>query len=235
MSTARTLINDALLWGGIIAPGETPDSGLSNMAFSALNSMIDSWIGEQLMDFCTAQYQGNLIAGTATYDIGPTSTTLITQRPLKIMDMFVRLNGVDFPCQELDYRSYDLISVKNVTITYPSYYYYNPTFPNGSLSFYPLPNTNIQIFIRYQNFLAQFDTLDTNNNYPPMYDLALKYNLASMLCKILGNPRQDIEVDAVRTKAVLQRNNIIPAILLPDGRAAGMRNGLYNIFSDSMY
>lgn len=235
MSTARSIISDAYLWSGILSPAESPDPDLFTTGLNMLNSMLDSWIGEQLMNFCTNQYQGTLLGGVATYDIGPTSATLTTQRPLKIMDMYVRLNNVDFPVQEIDYREYDLISVKNVSITYPSYFYYNPTFPNGSLALYPIPNQNISVFIRYQNFLASFATLDTNNNYPPTYDLALKWGLASMLCTMTGNPRQDIEVKAEQAKAILQRNNIIPAKLLPDPRAAGMRNGLYNIFSDTVY
>ncbi len=229
---AQDLITRSFYLAGIFSFNQAIPATELNNGLDTLNSMLDSWKADRLFDFSTELFEGTLGTGQREYTIG-VSGDFIAQRPVCIDGAYVRMNGVDYPMAQIDARLYDTLSLKTLSTSYPQYFFYNPTFPNGTLSVYPVPSNPIQIFLRFARFISFFPTLETEVDFPPGYEHPILYSLASEFATLYGNPRQDIEDKAQKLIANLKKNNIHVEELGMDTRLPGMNPGSnrFNIFT----
>jgi hypothetical protein len=170
-----------------------------------------------------------LAASVQTYTVGATGAIAI-DRPTEIEKITVTYNGLDYTMTSLEYDDWSAIRLKTLTTVYPEFYYYDKTFPNGTLSVYPIQQQTMPITIYGKFQLQQFANLTDVINLPPGYKRLLKYGLAIDLApsyQTTAGP--DVIQLFMSAKAAVKRQNYIPTTRQTD--LAGMNTGRYNIYS----
>lgn len=217
MATANDLIKRALRKGRCIGKDQTPTADESADALSELNSMLGKWRNEGLLIPRIQQESFALVSGQASRTIGPTGN-FATVRPTGIAaGCFVRRGGVDTPVAVLpDRTQYDAIAVKS-TAGLVKAIYYDPTYPNGTLYFYPVPDAADTIFL---NSLAQLQadlTLVTTLTLPPGYDTLVTYGLVKRLCPEYGlDTPADVKLEFASTLRSIKKTNTRAVVMRTD-------------------
>jgi hypothetical protein len=109
----------------------------------------------------------------------------------------------------------------------------NDTFPDATLTVYPIPNRPLQWHIVSVQPLAKPAVLATDLAFPPGYLRAFRYNLAAELAAEFGvEPSMQIMRIAMTSKRNLKRiNNPGDIMAVPYSLVA--RRQRYNIFSNT--
>lgn len=260
MATAGDQINGALRLLGILAEGETPSASMAQDALSAFDQMVDSWNTERLAVFCTQDQTYMWPAGERIQTLGPSGDFLyllgtqsevpittqdddyiavedgnnVAQRPILLDDStFFRdpSTNVSYGIKFINQLQYNNIAVKTVQSTYPQVMFVNNTFPNISMSVYPVPNRVLEFhFISVQRLLDPA-SLSTEILMPPGYLRAFRYNLALELAPEFGvEPAPDVRRVAMYSKRNLKRiNNPNNVMAMPYSIIA--RRNRYNIYA----
>lgn len=211
-----TYVQDALLQATIIGfdqLGNVPDP-MSQLVLRWLQRMVDSWGNDvQLSTYATNEETFVMTGGVSSYD----TTLLPSGRPVSIHSMFVRLpnSNIDFPVAMRDRLWWESMTYKPAPAI-PNNCYYNPTMPNGVMTFYPTPYTNFTCFVERRDTLSKGVTLTLNTklNLPPGYDKALVDALAVDIFPPLKGTKtpipQDLKDAAREAKALLRITNYEP-------------------------
>lgn len=233
MSTARDLCTSVLNYIGVIAANETPDAADINRAFDTLNDFMESLSTDETMAFAVTTETFPLVAAQASYTVGESTANWNTVRPGHISDAYVVVNGVSYTLTPLNNEQYSDIGMKALTVTWPQYFYYNPTFPNGTIKFWPVPAVAHDVTITSLKQFAAFASLDTVLSFPPGYARMLRWNLVKELCGAFGKSASAEDVKkASESKATLQRLNSKDQKMSFDA-ALTRRGGRYNIYTDN--
>jgi len=176
MATGQSIINRALRLIGVIASGEGPTAQESADALEALNQMIDSWRTDRLTVYAYQLEALPLTSGIGTYTIGP-SGTLVTTRPERIVEAFVRVGNADTPVTIFTASQWNALPNKSLQDSLPECIYYEGTMPDGTLQCFPVPGTSASLQLMTWVPLAAVD-LATTIALPPGYERAIIYNFA---------------------------------------------------------
>jgi hypothetical protein len=224
----------------------------------ALNQMIDSWSTERLAVFCTQDQTYYWEAGNRIRTLGPTGdfvyilanqsdTPIVTQgddyigvndattqRPILLDDStYFRdpTTNVSYGIKFINQLQYNNIAVKTVQSTYPQVMFVNNTFPNITLSVYPVPNRMLEFHFISVQPLANPTTLETDLAFPPGYLRAFRYNLALELAPEFNvEPPTEVRRVAMYSKRNLKRiNNPHDLMAMPYSLMA--RRNRYNIYA----
>lgn len=208
MSTAGDQINRALRLLGVLAEGENPSAGESADALVALNQMLDSWSTEQLSVFSTMDQVFTWTAGQVTRTLGPTGNFVGT-RPVSLDDStYFVVDGISYQITILNQSAYNSISDKDTTSPLPQFLFVNATFPNASMSVYPVPSQDIEWHFVSVAPLDQPALLTTALSFPPGYLRAFAYNLAMEIAPEFGvEPPPQVRRIATISKRDLKRIN----------------------------
>lgn len=200
---------------GAFAAGEQLPADDANDIFAALNSMLDSWSTERLFLYVITQDILTLTPSQQSYTVGPTGNLVTTARPLSVEDdTFIRVTGTDYPVMILSPAQYRAIPNKAAPPTnLPLSMFYDPTWPNGTLYFWPPPTAGTQLYLYSQQPLAAFTGLAQTFSYPPGYQRALEYSLAEEIAPLFD---VTVQPQVARTAAVARRN--LKRINFPDLR-----------------
>jgi hypothetical protein len=140
----------------------------------------------------------------------------------------------EYQLSPLTEQAWSRVPIKTLESPQPTAYYYNPTYPLGTLSFWPVTTSStLQGVIGAPTAVAAFASLSTAVALPPGYRRMLIKNLAmDMASAFEREPSPGLVMDARESKAVVKRSNkrlmdmdIEVAAL---GQAAGGRHA-YNI------
>jgi hypothetical protein len=204
--TAQNLINKSLRLLGVLASGETTTAAEAEDSLYSLNSIIDSLSANPQYYFCTQAEQFALVPGQNTYTMGndpsvsPTANW-VTQRPIRIVGAFTRINNVDTPLALITEQYWTNIASKAATGV-PTKLLYRPNVPYGQVLVYPTPNNLIQVFIKAERMISTYATLVSTQYLPPGYQRLLELSLAMELApeygtqvkpEILANLRADLD------------------------------------------
>lgn len=181
---------------------------------------------------------------TITYSLTALSTSHIeAHRPIKITGAFVRLyvsvtDPIDYQLTMIGSDQYQQIVRKNLTTTYPQFLYYQPTYPVGNLTFYPIPTTQLSLGLNQTYQFVRLANLTASVSLPPGYEKALIYNLAIEMAPRYGKSSavqtgSVIWTQAKESLADVKRTNIVPDLQNVDP-VLTQNGGIYNIFSDTM-
>jgi hypothetical protein len=203
---------------GAIASGETPTSSEQADALDALNGIIEDWSNDGFMIFEKTIEEFTLTPGTGAYSIGD-GATFDTTRPQLILGAKMKKAGesYEFPVEIYNSEQWLEITQRALQTGLPYYLYYKPSYPNGTINLWPVPDAANMLILSSLKPLETISAASTTLSYPPGYKKALKYALASELEIEFGRPiNPKIEDVATKTKAAIQRVNTEPAYMQSD-------------------
>lgn len=234
--TTRDLITTALQRINVINAGEAPSADDVNDALDRLNDLIDSWATERLTIYSTVRTTWSLVSGQASYSIGSGGDCNIA-RPVFIEDLnFIDTSQtppLEMNLSPLTTDAYALIPQKALTSVYPTCYYYNATYPTGTVTMWPVPTSSVLQGVIYAPTAVTELGLNDTISLPPGYRRFLRDNLAIEIAT-----EYDVKADpelvriARESKEQIKRANIRLYDLSMDP-ALRARQGRYNIFSDT--
>jgi hypothetical protein len=258
MATTRELLSGAHRLLGLVNSGNVLPEAVYQDNLVALNQMIDSWSTERLAVFCTQDQTYYWEAGARIRTLGPTGDfvyILATQSEIPIVTQDEDYIGVDDattlrpillddstyfrdPATNVSYGikfinqlQYNNIAVKTVQSTYPQVMFVNMTFPDITLSVYPVPSRMLEFHFISVQPLANATTLSTDLAFPPGYLRAFRYNLALELAPEFNvEPPPEVRRVAMYSKRNLKRiNNPRDLMAMPYSIIA--RRNRYNIYA----
>jgi hypothetical protein len=176
-----------------------------------LNRLINNWNAEREAVYATVFTTGLVFTpALSPHTIGPTGTFVVTQRPVSIAGANVIVAGVKTPIRMVDSQWWLAQTVPGTTSPYPTDLYYEPTWPNGSLFFWPVPTAANGLELMIRTVLASF-TLPVNVTLPPGYDDAIDLTLAEDLAGPFQVPVSPLLVSKAReARARIFANNRRP-------------------------
>ena len=212
MATARDLVEASLREIGVLAGGEAAASADASDGLSALNRLIDSWSNERLTLYTTTRTTWTITANTQSYLVG-TSQVVNVSRPTHVDEVrFVDTSldpDTEFPISELTVEAYASWSQKASTATYPTNYYYNPTYASATISLFPIPTSTTLTGVLYAPaVLGTLASLSTSVSFPPGYERFLIKNLAiELLPSYERQPNPMLVEQARESKTNIKRMN----------------------------
>jgi hypothetical protein len=210
MATAGDIINGSLRLIGQLAEGEAPSADTAQDALAAMNQMIDSWNTERLAVFTTQTQEFTWPSGQATRTIGPTGD-FVGERPVLVDDATYfkdTQSGLSYGIKIINQDQYNGIALKTSSSSYPQVMYVRDSYPDVTLTVYPVPTKPLLWYIVSVQPLTQPATLGTNLAFPPGYLRAFRYNLASELAPEFGvEPTPQVMRIAMTSKRNLKRIN----------------------------
>jgi len=239
--TVGDLIRMALKECGVLGVGQTASAEDSNDALIKLNWMLGQWNRRRWLVYRTLD-ASCVSTGAVSYSVG-IGGDINTPRPDRLEGGFLRqlvnggnpTNPVDYPISLIDAREdYNRIAIKTLT-PFPQYYFYDPTFPLGTLYPWPVAQASIyELHISLKSELTTFASLVEEIEMPPEYFETMLYNLAVRLAPSYGmEAPPTVKGMAIASLATLRGANMqikraqLPSAVLPRGSS-------YNVFSDQM-
>ena len=210
MATAGDIIKGSLRLIGQLAEGEEPSADTAQDSLASMNQMIESWNTERLSVYATQTQVFNWLVGVASRTLGPTGD-FVGQRPVQV-DAATYFkdgeNGLSFGVKLVNQDQYNGIALKSVTSSYPQVLWVNDTYPDVTLTVYPVPSKLLQWYIVSVEPLAQPAVLATELTFPPGYLRAFRYNLACELAPEFGvEPTGQVMRIAMTSKRNIKRIN----------------------------
>jgi hypothetical protein len=211
----RDMINDAAAPLGQYAADRPLNNVKAQLMLRRMQRMLDLWSTDGLYVYNVTTVSLALAPNVASY-----STTLFSGgRPTAIDSVFVNVGGVsgiDYSPSPMTQMQYDAIPYK-IAAGIPAGWYYDPTFPDGTLYFYPVPYQVMTARVNTRTLLANASlTLDSTISLPPGYDAAIVDNLSLNCSGIFGPSSRcppEIAQAAKDALTMLQRLNSVPGIM----------------------
>ena len=241
--TASSIITGALSLLSVYAPGESISAADMAEGFRRLNMMMRSWMTQPLTIPVTTRAAFALIAGKGgpgnEYTIGPGGDFDTIRPATGFLNVGLQLGGttppVEIPRAILTDDAWAAIQVKTLTSPLFTSLYYNPTFTTGlgSINLWPVPDNAIhKIVLYYAQQISEFSDLTTAYAFPPGYEEAIEYNLATRLSAPFSVPLGgDVAAFAVKSLAAVKRANARLTDLPQDPAITNDRRSGYNIIS----
>jgi len=234
--TTRDLIAASLKRLGVLDAAETPTPADQADTLQRLNDLIDGWATERLTIYTTTRTTWSLVANQASYTIG-TGGDVNIARPVFVEDLnFIDTSqdpDLEMNLSRLTVDAFAAIPQKGLTSTFPTCYYYNPTYPLATVTFWMIPNVSYLQGVIYAPTAVTELGLNDVISLPPGYRRFLRDNLAvEMAPEFDVEPSNALMMSAIESKANIKRANIqfydlsVDPILRP-------RQGRYNIYSDT--
>lgn len=239
-SSALDIIKGALKLINVLAQGETPSSEEASDGLKALNGIVASWNNQRLMLYAVKNVTGTLNAGQNPHTVGDGGDIDI-DRPLRIEKAFVRIAGqinpIDYILEQDDNNRYQEYAVKYTEVSYPTRFYFEPSYPLAKFYTYPKCGQNLELHLSVWMQITEFTSLVAETELPPDYENALKYQLAIDLAPQFGKAAS-VTKGTVIYERCAQFLREIKAVNQPkwvatiDNAVLGKRvgNGAFNIY-----
>lgn len=173
----RQLIQDAMMNSNLVPVGNANDPAIAERFLSALQYLLSDWSRDGFLEPAFQEMTSTLIGGQNVYSAGPSGD--FPNRPVELFQCILSgasLGQVRYPFLVQPWDEFQAITFPSAQ-GIPTAAFYNPTYPLGTIAFYPTPNETWDC-----KFLGQFawDSIDPNAqvSLPPGYDSAISDNLA---------------------------------------------------------
>lgn len=227
MTTVLDLITDALVTVKALARNEPATPTMSTVGLRRFNDVLEALSIQNLAVYSTTQTTFPLVAGTASYTIGPTGA-VVAQRPPFLDTAFVTYQGVDFPVEVHTEQEYALLALKS-TPGIPQWLIYDPAYPNGVMVLWPVPEQPATMTIYQNTAFAEaanvFVTVALPPGYARMIRLLLAWELATDYPGLTGPELEKLRGDANVAVALIKRNNKKPELLRSEVAALDCSGG----------
>lgn len=182
--TIRQVITDALTDLTVLQEGEAASDTQALLALRHLNMLLDEWNADRLKVPADQWLTFTLTPSLSPHTIGPIGATWSTsQRPVTIEGASLIYPGSTSVYQTLNLRDaawWHEQTTPELATSIPTDLYYDPTWPNGSLYFWPVPTTAYQVELWCRVVLAQV-VLSDEFSMAPGYKSAVTFTLAEYL------------------------------------------------------
>lgn len=215
--TVLDLIKRAMRLLNAINIGSEPTAAEEQDGFIALNTMVDAWATERLMMYTSTRGVYNITAGQQVYTIGRgAGADFAADRPMYVDAAGLIIQQSD-PTQVLErplhiYRTdteWARVRLKAEQSTLPIAVYFESSWPNMTIAFWPAPTQNNQFALYTPTAVPEFTALTQVISLPPGYRRALPYNLAvEYAAEFGGTPSDAVLRIADDSKANLKRANV---------------------------
>lgn len=209
---------------GVLGQGQNASGANAQFALTVLNdSLIDAWSTDRLLVHTIRRVTWTIADSTADYSVG-TGGTINIVRPstmnmqgssVTFIDTSASVPNTELPLTMLTDDAYQAIPQKSYEATYPTSWYYNPTYtsaaaPYGTLTLWPVPNVSTLTGVFYAPVAAQSVALADTIALPPGYKRFYRTNLAMEMLDafpVPGDVAARIERKARESKADIERVN----------------------------
>jgi hypothetical protein len=231
------VITPALKEVGVLAIGETATAEDANDCLTALNQLIDQWAAERLMVYTTTRTTWTITASDGSYTVGSGGDINIAWPRYVDGISYVDTSpdpDHETPLSRLTEDAYAAIAAKALTSTLPTDFYYNPTYPLGALSLFPIPTSSTLTGVIYHpTAVTSFAALTTSVSLPPGYERMLRKNLATEVAPMFGRQVDQLLMkQAQDSKEVVKRSNKRLMDMSFERGALIGGGGSYNIYRD---
>lgn len=228
MPSMAELVKDALLDLGVVRVNGTPPADIAQFVLGRFNRILNDWNATDRAVYSTDYLTFALVPSLSPHTIGPTAATFtVTQRPVEILGINVLLANTDpvvrSPVEQHDGEWWFGLPVPLIETTYPTDFFYDPSWPNGSIYFWPVPTGDNDVEIEVRKVLANVLITDTFS-MPPGYQSALTLTLEEDIAPAFGKKLEDrIALAATKARArIFDINDKTPHLTTWD---SGMPSG----------
>ncbi len=216
--TYSDLFRDSLLELGAIDPLDDVPAELQELARVRYNGIINQRNARQEWAYAVTYPTFTTTGGLSPHTIGPTGTFTVGQRPVNVLGVNQQQNSgvslINIGPQRMRDRAWWLsMSVPNIQSGVPTDLYYEPTWPNGELFFWPVPSTAYVVQFELRVVLDEIAVADVTTTFslPPAYQRDLMLTLAEDLCGPLTLPLPgSLMLKTQRAQSDTQANNNPP-------------------------
>lgn len=213
MTTANTLIADALTEIGVLPAGQTASAEDAALGLRRLNQLVERWSNSRL--FFPALVEISVpLNGAQSYTIGPTGV-VVAARPIRVQSAkWVDSAGLETPAEIANAQTWDDITQKDVTGS-PDLLWYEATLGNGRVWVYPKAS-GYTLKMECLTLLQSFEQ-STVLTLPEGYESALMLTLACDLCRAYSRAvPPDLRAAAAAATRAIKRTNTEPMLLTVD-------------------
>jgi hypothetical protein len=232
MATIRDICTDTLLELGVVAPGESIEAYQANFVRDKLNRLLNQWNAKRCAVYATVYSSFTLTPSLSPHTIGPTAATwTVTQRPVSIEAISLVLNtsspAAYIPLNKRDQDWWQAQSEPGITSDVPTDFFYNPTWVNGSVYFWPVPTVAYPVQLQIRTLLDDTVALNDEFSLPPGYQEAITLTLAEKCARAYGRSvTGELANDAGIARAIIFGNNdLTPRIATRDAGMQGPGGG----------
>lgn len=238
MALVADIIRDVLMEIGVLDSVDTPTAEDQQLVLRYLQRQIDAWAADRMTLSAQLRTVFTLVSGTTTVTLGPTGTVVMDTPTWVNTAMYIipgAVPNVESPIAIYDQDAYAAITIKTLSSSLPTALFYqtNLADSNGTATFWPQVNQNVQIVLYTPQGIAVPASVNTVLIGPKGYAEAFHYQLARRCAKPFGvTPDQLLIDNAEEAWMVMKRPNIRPAVMGTDVAVTAPRGG-YNILSDT--
>jgi hypothetical protein len=237
--TALDLISASLKRLNVISGIETPSADLAKDALERLNDLLATWTTESLTLYAVQTIGVETLlsmlppGGARWYTLGPAPSDIVVEsRPPWIESISFLVESavplIESQLTPFSQQAWEAESVKLLSASQPTHYYYSPQWPQGRLFLWPqVTISQFHLWIYVPVPLTQVPLLTTPIDLPQGYFRALRDNLAIELAPELGRAVEpSLQYAAADALAQLKRVNFRPRTLqMPPDLASGSCGG----------
>lgn len=200
ITTYSDICQSALKEINVLAAGETMTAEDADGARDNLNLLIDQWAAQRLQIYSVTRTTFTITSGVNTYLVAPAAVVNIA-RPVYVEHVNYIDTSLSIPLERqmfaLTDDAYAALPLKTLTAVLPTSYYYNPTFPSGTLILWPTPTSaTLQGAMYAATAIAQAGALTDSLSMPPGYKRMMVKNLAVDLAYSYGREVSESLKDA---------------------------------------
>ncbi len=229
MATGATICDGAMNKLGVGAPGSSGvRQDIKNLVLAELNRMWSNWSAQLAPVYFHTKDSVTWTSGSASMTIGATGD-LSTARPVEIITMQARVSSTEWTIDPISMEAYEQLSNKSETSSYPEFYAYDGTFPNGTIYMWRKPNANMTLRITSKKALTAF-TLAGTVALPDGYEKALLDNLCVEIAPFFGKEvPSSVQLSAINSKRTIERINEQSTDVFPNPAIPGLRTYNYPV------
>lgn len=208
--TVAEAIKKALLLIGVADKFGEPSANEYSDGITTMNQLLKRLGVDSLGVHEAATVTHTMVVGDASYTIGSTGNIVAT-RPHKIATAKVTIGSTDYNITEISRDDYDRIPDKT-TRGIPVWFFYDPTYANGTLYFYPAPDTAYTLSLQLHQPITEYTSTTQTINLPKEYTSHLPWGMAVDIAPEYGReaPRS-VQAMAAETLRQLKRIHSTPA------------------------
>lgn len=195
----------ALTKVAVVPIGDTIVAAHEALALQELNSVLSEWSVEGLLLPYSVTQPLSTVNGIALYTWGA-GGNISTRRPVEVTDATITVSAGVFERLLVNNNLYRYREYTSLPPGRPYEVYYNPTYPQGTVTFYPTPDAVYPVSLIAT--VSPIPVLSSDTSLlPPEYDSALTLETAVRLLNTFGMDSPLLVKQAKDAKEALLTNN----------------------------